>query len=280
VDREIRELERRFTESGILKDEIALLLAKFRAGRLSLEQLAAAAQMEHPAALAISHTIFRPFQGGGVPQYEALEEFLFELFKVSPDLPYRLGLAYLRQTLPIFDTNPYTMLERFNQVTHYQLETPFSDLSREYINIFQQWLEAFFGTRDEERAELATLVRSEQFQTWFDAAGVEFVLVAGYFELEQPPTASFYNAANAFHNYIRALTNSYDKDSRVTPGEILASLQHLRLSINSVVDSVIEASEISNVYTFSHESWVAHRNYIQQTILRRVRTEIIPLLLG
>ena len=172
------------------------------------------------------------------------------------------------------------IVERFNQVTHHQLETPFSDLSKEYINIFQQWVDSAFYIASrfpragEEWKRLARLVRSQEFQVWFDSAG--------YFELEFGPTAAFYNAANSFHNYIRALVNYYDENRRVSPGEVKASLEHLRLSINSVVDALVENSGWVAIGSFGPNTETEDRliEQYQHTALAQVRQEIIPLLLG
>ena len=279
MDRKLRDLQRRFAESGLVSDEAAMLREAARAGRITQDQLVLAAQMEHPASLLIvppTMSPFRPFQGGGAPQYEALEDFLFSLFMIQRDLPYRLGLAYLKLTLPVFDHNPDEVLLRYNEVTHYGLNRTFSVLIREYLDIFQQWIDAAFCSvfepvSDEEWERLASEVRTQHFGVWFEAGA--------YHNYEV--TASFHNACDAVHNFTRALTNSYDERRRVTPGEIKASLQHLRLSINSVVDAITETHPSdAGEPLLTRDGVVPAEIYIQQTLLRRVRPEIIPHLLG
>lgn len=271
MDERLRRLQRRFQQTGTVEDEAAMLREAVRAGKLTQDQMAMAAQMEHPASMLVSPTPFRPFRGSGVPQYEALEDFLFELFRVSPDLPYRLGLAYLRQTLPIFDVNPTETLYRFNAGTHLNLETPFSDLSKEYIETFQKWVDGAFCSvfdpvSDEEWRRLARQVRLQEFQMWFDYAGY----------MQFGAADAFHNAANAFHNYIRALTNCYDENRRVTPGEIATSLTHLRMSINSTVDAF---EEIYSHVGHRQEEVDTHSGVIFAA-LATARAEIIPHLLG
>jgi len=278
VDKRLRDLQRRFAESGTVEDEAAMLREAVRAGILTSMQLELAAKMEHPASLLIEPTIFRPFQGGGVPQYDELEDFLFDLFVVRQDLPYRLGLAYLQQTLPIFDKNPEETLDRYNAITNYQLTRPFSELAREYINIFQQWVDAAFCSvfqpvSDEEWVRLARRVKDEHFNFWFEAAA--------YYEHEL--TAAFHNASSGFDNYIRALRNSYDENRRADPGEIKASLVQLRLSINSVVGAISETVSHQDLDECGCESCLPQKEFnirVQRMILDRIRPEFIPLLLG
>ncbi len=56
-DAELRDLERRFADTGTLSDEVELLRARLRADTLTPEQLHIAALAEHPAAIAVAKEV-------------------------------------------------------------------------------------------------------------------------------------------------------------------------------------------------------------------------------
>ena len=89
-DQKLRELERRWRETGSLEDEVSLLRERVRTGRLPLLRLQAAARLEYPPATTALDNQAAP----------SLEEALTELGK---EAWVRLGRATLRAGLPDWD---------------------------------------------------------------------------------------------------------------------------------------------------------------------------------
>lgn len=276
MDEQLRRLERRFRESGLINDEAALLRYSLRSGLISEEQLVAASRMEYPAAMRVAFSTLRPFRGAGPAHLEELEDFVFNLIHISPALTYWLALDYLRQTLPIFDIQPQETLRLMHErVPHHAMEhipdRPFSELAREFIELYQRWITAYEENNTEARAPITDRLLAEEWGVWFDAGA--------HFDIWQ--TAAFPNACHAFHQFIRAIYNAHDSGNPT-----VQTIKDLTLVIRGVVDAVHELSPDlgSQDHSLLHLSiWTVPPSdilYTQLHLLRLVRQQFIPRLLG
>lgn len=260
MDTTLRELDRNFQQSNSVEDEAALLRGLLRANYLSQEQVVAASKLLYPAARILYPDYSCPLVGGGVPFYEAVEDFLFSLVTLdtaqpSPELPFHLALSYLEQAQSIFEINPVEDLLLLNQQQQLlELGISFDRYAAIAREAFNLWIETRWDSNmHTENTNIITLAIAEAAPVWDLAAHADF---------EGRDNASFQCAANAYANYSRAIAGSMG-DTSLNP-RIFTSL---RLAIGDVIDSF---AELPPHLPFE---------VVQLQLVDAIRDEIIPLIL-
>jgi hypothetical protein len=156
-DVDLRELERRYKQSGTLEDQVAWLRARVRSGDLSPDRVLVAAALGDPAAIQLSGPVPDPgpARGDPVPLCGRVTwiRSVFYLGQASEYL-FRLGIASARSVLPLLDPKFGDMdeLER--------LREPHALASR-IVSMSEELLVLLSEDRQEEAQSLATEIDAQ-----------------------------------------------------------------------------------------------------------------------
>lgn len=119
-DERLRELERKWKESGSVEDEAAYLVERLRVGGLSQEALDLTVFMNHPASrIAVGNPILTAPRGRSPLEWGEM------VVNAGKETVIRVMIAAIRQTIPVWKELP---------------DNPFLDVPEQALSAVEKWL--------------------------------------------------------------------------------------------------------------------------------------------